>query len=223
MLMKAQRPQALRHEVVGDWLAEHGDELPALRLETEQTLYALGELRPSAYLVVAGIVRFERLSAAGERRIVRVAGPGELVGQEALLAQPYRDEVIACTPVLLRRVALALLQDAQTPGDALTWSLMQRWQCLLDTAECWASEVTSGPVRRRVLQLLVRLHRHRDAHGRFWLPKRDQMGDMLQVSVETCSRMLSELRREGLLELLPPRQARLDPVRLAAALQTFDV
>jgi CRP-like cAMP-binding protein len=69
-----------------------------------------------------------------------------------------------------------------------------------------------------VLQLLARLHRHRDEKQLIWMPKRGQMGDMLNITIETCSRVLSVLRREGVLQLVPPKQAQLDWSRLSEAL-----
>jgi CRP-like cAMP-binding protein len=72
-------------------------------------------------------------------------------------------------------------------------------------SEFGSTEVTTGPARRRVLQWLARLHRHRDAQALIWPPRRDQMGDRLNITIETCSRALSALRREGVLELMSTR------------------
>jgi CRP/FNR family transcriptional regulator, anaerobic regulatory protein len=40
---------------------------------------------------------------------------------------------------------------------------------------------------------------------------------MLDLTFETASRVISQLRRDGVLEVLPPRHAMLDRARLAAA------
>ena len=52
---------------------------------------------------------------------LRLAGQGELIGQEALLNQPYADEAVACTPVQLMPVsALAMMAggDVDLPSLA---------------------------------------------------------------------------------------------------------
>lgn len=214
----APRPDRSPGDHAPDLLSEHCTDLTAQRLETEQRLYARGVSGRCAYLIASGIVRFERVTEAGNRRIIRVAGQGDLIGQEALLRQPYRDDAVACMPVRLHRVSASLLEDAQWRAGQLPVALMSRWQDTLDESEFWSTEVTTGPARRRVLQLLARLHRHRDAQALIWLPKRDQMGDMLNITVETCSRVLSALRREGVLQLMPPRHARLDWGLLSEAL-----
>jgi CRP/FNR family transcriptional regulator len=202
-----------------DFLAQCCAGLMPQRLDSEQRLYARGASGGCAYLIASGIVRFERVTVAGNRRIIRVAGKGDLIGQEALLRQGYRDDAVACVPLSVHGVSASLLDNAQCLVGSLPVALMSRWQDTLDESEFWSTEVTAGPARRRVLQLLARLHLHRDVQELIWLPKRDQMGDMLNITIETCSRVLSALRREGVLELMPAHRARLDWERLSEALQ----
>ena len=185
--------------------------------EPEQRLYARGARSGCAYIIASGLVRFERMTAAGSRRIIRIAGYGDLIGQEALLRQAYRDDAVACTPLTLRRVSASLLDDAGGQAGRLSIALMRRWQDTLDEAEFWSTEMATGSSRRRVLQLLAHLHRHRDVSGLIWLPKREQMGDMLNMTIETCSRVLSALRRAGVLDLVPPRHAHLNEALLGQA------
>jgi CRP-like cAMP-binding protein len=184
----------------------------------EQRLYARGAAGGCAYVITTGLVRFERVTAAGSRRIIRIAGSGDLIGQEALLRQAYRDEAVACTPVTLRRISASVMDDADGQTGRLSLTLMRHWQDALDESAFWSTEVATGSSRRRVLQLLSRLNDHRDEHGLIWLPKRDQMGAMLNITFETCSRVISALRLNGVLALVPPRQAQLNDAQLAAAL-----
>lgn len=189
-------------------------------LAAEQRILTAGSTGGACHEITAGIVRLERVTAAGQRRIIRLAGPGDLIGQEALLRQAYRNDAVACTTVRLRRVALP--PAGQGLQGHLPSALVQRWQHTLDASEFWSAEVGTGTARRRLLQLLAQLHGHRDDRGLVWCPKRDQMADMLQLTVETCSRVLSALRREQVLTLEPNRLARLDCARLAQALADAD-
>jgi len=191
-------------------------------LAAEERIYARGSHGGVVYTLRSGIVRFERVTEGGARRIVRVAGRGDLIGQEALLREPYRDDAVACTPVALCRIPVPLVERLGEAEAALLRELMRRWQVALDDAESWSAELTAGPARRRVLKLLQLLQRHADDEQRIWLPRRDQMGDMLDMTVETASRVISRLRREGVLERLPPQQARLHAARAAAALEALD-
>jgi DNA-binding transcriptional regulator YhcF (GntR family) len=53
--------------------------------------------------------------------------------------------------------------------------------------------------------------------GVLWLPTRQDMGAMPDLTVETASRLVSALRREGVLKSVDGRQARLDMEALMAA------
>lgn len=187
-------------------------------LPAEARIYARGEPGTAVYTVRAGIVRFQRLTAGGDRRIVRLAGRGDLIGQEALLQQPYAEEAVACTPVQLCRIPQQLVAQLGQADAALTQELMRRWQRALEQAGLWAAELTSGVARRRVLKLLGELSRLADDGDEIWMPRREDMGAMLGLTVETASRMVSQLRREGVLKSLSQRRALLDPAALGRAL-----
>lgn len=195
----------------------HAD-IAAPELEPDERLYARGEPGLAMYTIRAGLVRFERTTERGDRRIVRLAGRGDLIGQEALLRHPHAEDAVACTRVELCRIPLPVVDGLGAPS-ALLVELMRRWQRALDESAAWSADLSAGPARRRVLMLLSLLARHADDDGVIWLPRREEMGAMLDMTFETASRMVSQLRREGVVEPLPPRQARLDRMRLAAALQ----
>lgn len=193
-----------------------------LSLEPDQSVYGRGSAGPAVYTVRAGVVRFERTTARGDRRIVRLAGRGDLIGQEALLQRPYADEAVACTPLELCRIPRTLVDELGADGGALPRELMLRWQAALDAAEAWVAELATGLARRRMLRLLLRLADFGDAEGKIWLPRREEIGAMLGMTIETASRVVSQLRREGVLVPFGPREARLDLQALHAALQQED-
>jgi hypothetical protein len=97
-------------------------------LAAETRLYARGEPGTAVYTVRAGIVR--------------LAGRGDFIGQEALLHQPYADEAVACTPVQQCRIPRHLVghlgqEDAalmhERPGvcahrgTAAAWGPIRPW------------------------------------------------------------------------------------------------
>lgn len=195
----------------------HGD-ITSLRFAPGERIYARGEPVPGVFTVREGLVRFEQVTAGGDRRILRLAGPGDLIGQEALLQRPCAEEAVACTEVRLCRIPRPLIERLTGARPALWHELMARWQRALEQAEAWVADLTTGAARRRVLKLLEMLAERADADGRIWMPRRPEMGAMLDMTVETASRIVSRLGREGVIALLPPRHARLDAGALARAL-----
>ena len=73
-----------------------------------------------------------------------------------------------------------------------------------------------------MLRLLLRLADHADQAGVIWLPRREEIGAMLGMTVETASRLVSQLRREGVLQPVGLRGARLDMPSLQEALRVED-
>ncbi len=196
--------------------------IETLTLAQDTTVYDRGSAGRAVYTIREGLVRFERSNERGDRRIVRIAGRGDLIGQEALLQRPYADEAITCTEVQLCRIPRTLIDQLAQGRDALPRELMLRWQLSLDAAESWLSDLSTGPARRRVLQLLVRLRDHADASGKIWLPRREEIGAMLDMTEETASRIVSALRREGVIAAGRFHSARLDMDLLQLALRAED-
>jgi CRP-like cAMP-binding protein len=188
----------------------------------DERLYARGEIAQVVFTIRAGVVRFERVTEGGDRRIVRLAGRGDLIGQEALLQQPYQDEAVACTPVELCRIPRHLVDQLGEAEAPLLRELMRRWQLALEASAAWSADLSAGPARRRLLKLLSLLDQHAGEAGAIWLPRREEIGDMLDMTIETASRLVSQLRRESVLEPLPQRRGRLDRLRLQQALRMAD-
>jgi CRP/FNR family transcriptional regulator, anaerobic regulatory protein len=194
-------------------------QIATVTLGPDATVYSRGSAGLALYTIREGLVRFERSNEHGDRRIVRIAGRGDLIGQEALLHRPYADDAISCTEVHLCRLPRALVDRLAQGGDALPRELMHRWQRALDAAEAWVSDLSTGPARRRLLHLLRRLSGFAGPDGSIWLPRREEIGAMLDITVETASRHVSTLRREGVLTLPRGRGTLLDRVALLQALK----
>jgi CRP/FNR family transcriptional regulator, anaerobic regulatory protein len=190
-----------------------------LALEPGDSLYQGQASGTALFTVRSGVVRLERLSDNGQSRILRLAGRGDLIGQEALLHQSYAADAVACTPVQACRIPRVLIDELLGDHPELARALMKRWQRALDDADEWMTELSSGSARHRMLRLLLKLGETSDTET-VWLPTRQQMGAMLDMTLETASRLVSTLRREGVLEDTGPGIARLHMDKLLQALKS---
>ncbi len=193
-----------------------------VRLPVDGAVFQRGVKGSAVYTLRSGLVRFERLDERGLSRIVRLAGPGELLGQESLLDRAYVDDARACTPVELCRIPSGLVQTLASEPGGMPRELMARWQDALDAAQTWTAELTCGPARARVLKLLAHLGHLAGPDGKVWLPRLHDIGNMLDLTLETASRQISALRKEGVLRRHPLRSASIDPVALQAALRKLN-
>jgi CRP/FNR family transcriptional regulator, anaerobic regulatory protein len=202
-----------------DYIHAH---IAGVELQPGKMLFEAGARGHALYTLREGIVRFERVNERGDRRIVRLAGRGDLIGQEVLLRRPYADDAVACTSVRLCRIPAHLVDALSRQNPPLVHELMARWQRALEQSEGWLAELATGPARRRMLRLLQKLAAYAGPEGLIWLPQRDEIGAMLDITFETASRMISLLKREGVMELRGVRQARVDAQGLLQALRLED-
>jgi len=198
-----------------DRLHHHID---SVSLEPGQPLYTAESLGTALFTIRKGVIRLERSSHAGERRILRLAGRTDLVGLEAMLGQTYAADAVACTELEACRIPRGLI-DELLPGHlGVAIDLMKRWQRALDDSEEWLTELTRGTARHRMLRLLLKLSEYGEPDGMIWLPTRQEMGAMLALTFETASRVVSSLRKEGVLQPVDARRAKMDMTALLHAL-----
>jgi len=186
----------------------------------DQAVFRQGDQGHALYTVREGVLRLERVTERGERRIVRLVGRGDLIGQEAMLGQRHGDDAVACTPVQLCRIPASLVDELEALEAPLRRELMQRWQAAVDDARDWLADLSTGPARRRMLRLLDRLLGYAGGSDTVWLPRREEMGAMLDMTVETASRLVSQLRRDGVIVAVHARTAQIDMSALRRAVDT---
>jgi CRP-like cAMP-binding protein len=218
----AVRSRALFGTLDGQALHRMHDHVSPQDWPADHRIYSAGGAASAVYTIRRGIVRFERFTEGGYRRIVRLAGPGDLIGQEAVLGKPYSEDALSCTAVQLCRIDTPAVTRLLQDEEGFQWSLLSRWQQALDHAHHWVTDLTTGASRRRFLVLLGRLASFEPETDVIWLPRREDIGAMLDMSMETASRLVSVLKREGVIELMPPSHARLDRIRWRQALDRLD-
>lgn len=191
------------------------------RFRAGQTLYEADTLGRTIFSIRAGVVMLERLTPQAERRILRLAGQGDVVGLEALLGQTHSSRAIALSDVAACALPTAQVQELSLSNRAFTQHLMVRWQRALDEADEWLAELSIGPARERVLRLILKFT---DYFGgsRIQLPMREDIGAMLGMTLETASRVISNLRREGLLTAHGHTEVTVDVPRVLEALRSPD-
>ncbi|HEY0824648.1 MAG TPA: Crp/Fnr family transcriptional regulator [Ramlibacter sp.] len=216
------RPKALFGVLPGPELQQASAATTPLSLQQGERLYTQGDAGSAVYTVRSGIVRFERVTSGGECRIVRLAGVGALIGQEALLRAPYAEDAVACTPLQVCRIPVDTVESNCAQQPALRRELMRRWQAALEAAGEWNAELARGHARRRMLKLMAQLRQLSADGSTIWLPSRQEMSEMLGLAPETASRLVSRLRREGVLQVDSLTEGRVDDEKLSAALRRAD-
>ena len=184
------------------------------------TLYQEGESASGVFTVREGLVKLSRVTPDGRQRIWRILRAGDVVGLEALATSQYDSEAVALTPVKVCRIPKEVIHRLSQQSPRLHWRLLQKWQEALKEADDWLAAINFGTARQRVGQFILKM-RHTTDLSVSTLFSREDMGAMMDLKLETVSREISALVREGAIEPLD-KQGRLYRVLDAQRLEPVD-
>ena len=162
-------------------------------------LYTEGQTALGVFTLRKGMVKLVRSTADGRERIVRVLRTGDVVGLEALATARYDTEAIALVEAHVCRIPLSVLHHLSANSPRLHKRLMQKWQQALKDADDWLADLNFGSARQRVAALALKM-RDPDQPGMTSFFAREDMGAMLDIKLETVSREISALVRDGALK-----------------------
>lgn len=133
-------------------------------------------------------------------------GPGEHFGSLAKLGDAtYREDVTAQTPVCVLFTTAAGFQELLHRYPAVALATLEMVAGRLRSAQSVIEQLSAYPVEHRVAATLLHLAdksgKEKDGHTLIDMPlSRQDIADMTGAKVETVSRIMSEFRREELID-----------------------
>lgn len=160
--------------------------------------------------VIDGVLKLSIGTADGREQIVGVVFPSDFIGRPFGKESPY--SVTALTDAELCIFTRAAFDGFARQHSELEHKLLQRTLTELDRARAWMLLLGKKTAGERVASLLLEVsdrlgnvgcsHAHFDSPDRFELPMdRQQMADLLGLTIETVSRQLTKLKDAGLITL----------------------
>jgi CRP/FNR family transcriptional regulator len=180
------------------------DELSALghsrRLAPGQALLWEGENSAAVASIRTGLMKLTTVSAEGREQIVGLAHPGDFIGRPFAEAPSY--SAVALGEVQLCMFGRQEFERFLGQHPQLAVALLRRTLDDLDRARRTMLLLGRGSAEQRVAALLLTFARNVEACARFDLPLgRQEMADVLGLTIETVSRQLTQLRRDGVIDL----------------------
>jgi len=214
---------AIRSSVLFNGLTEQDFEMihepvGQITLEPGSVIYKEGDAGHYLYTIRSGLVKLVQHLPDGSQRIVRLAGDTDVLGLEILVAERYAHEAIVLHTAELCRYPKDAVNMLSQHNPVLHRDLMTRWQKALADADEAITKLSSGPAKIRVANLLLRLA-DRDSN-RCHLFSRDDVGSLLNLTVETASRVIAEFKRQGLVRQLSQNRFELDIPALQAVVDS---
>jgi CRP/FNR family nitrogen fixation transcriptional regulator len=167
----------------------------------DEEIFGQDENAELVHMVSAGVVRTTRLTSDGRRQIGAFYYPGDLIGPETGSVHRFSAEAVCDATILtLRRGALEAAVGA-AELDRMLWRAAQRE---LDRAHDHIQLLGHRSACERVASFLLNLaqrDRSRSQGGRIVLPmSRQDMADYLGLTIETVSRMLTQLQGDEIVQ-----------------------
>lgn len=168
-----------------------------LRLEPGSTLYRPGDAGEAAFTIRSGLVRLVQYLPDGNRRIVRLLGPGAVLGLEVLAGRPHEHAAEILRSAELCRLPREVVERLNRETPRLHRQLMNKWSEALRLADEWLTELNTGTARQRLARLFLHLE-SLDGDGVCRMLGRDDVGAILSLTTETASRTVAEFKRTHL-------------------------
>ena len=164
-------------------------------------IYREGEQSNSFYTVRTGIVKLVRDLTDGTCRIVRLLRLGDTFGLEHLMGKGNEHTAVTVTGVNLCCIPVSLIKNLYKNNPNLYQQLLERWDEYLRRADNNIAFLSTGTTRKRVvylIQYLAAASRQKD-EDKVELLGGEDMAEVLGVRVEGVSRIIAELKRDGIL------------------------
>ena len=225
-----ERPQDLRLSDCGDCPIRHravcsrceGDELAHLNeiktykvYQAGETLVWGGDEMEHVASIVTGAASIAQTLEDGRRQMVGLLLPSDFIGRPGRKTSPFDVTAMAETVVcrFKRREFEALIEDS----PAVSGRLLEMTLDELEAARLWMTVLGRKTAREKVASFLSIVAARRafltpDAVGReiaFDLPlSREAIADYLGLTIETISRQISSLKKDGVISLDGARHVR---------------
>ena len=179
----------------------------------------MGDVGSHLYTVRSGLLKLVQSLPDGTQRVVRLLHSTDVLGLEILVGDKYEHQVVALRPTELCRYPVEAVNVLSQSNPVLHKDLMSQWKNALAEADSWLTHLSTGPAKKRMANLLLRLVEDKDS-AQCYIFNREDMGSILSLTTETASRTISEFERSGLMEKLSHNYYRLDIPGLQAAIES---
>lgn len=185
-------------------LAELNKHSQRRAVEAGTELIGQGELVTSYSNVLNGVVKLSKIMADGRQQIVGLQFAPDFMGRpflgESLMTAEAATDTELC--VLPRRLLERMISDSAELGAKLHRQALME----LDEARDWMLTLGRKSAREKVASLLVLIATHTEPDQSrdcaFDLPlSRADIADFLGLTIETVSRQMTKLRKDGIIHI----------------------
>ncbi len=174
-----------------------------------ETLFQEGAAAYGLYMVCKGIVKLVKYSMEGKEQILKLIGPGEILGEKTMLdGSVYTAFAQSLTDTHTKFIDRATFMTFLKSNPQVSLKIMEKLSRELKGFQTKLLEVSYTSSSSRLARLLLELGRkfgHENGDGKTVIDKtglrRSDFAGMIGISTETAIRTLSEFKKRNLISV----------------------
>jgi CRP/FNR family transcriptional regulator len=211
------------HLFVNDLPVELEEQLDAekkkITLRKDQVLFHEGTTPLGLYCIEEGKIKLNMIGSDGREQIVKLMKSGEIVGYRALMSGDYYSATATAieeTTVCL--IPKQIIDKMILNSDKFLKELIRKLSTDLAQAQQTVTSIAHKSLKQRVAEAIIQLKEiygfENDGQTIAVVLSREEIAGVVGTATESIIRQLSDLKREGLIELEGKRIRIMNEARL---------
>lgn len=190
-----------------------------------EVIFGEGEKLGGIYCVRNGVSKLAKLSPNGKDQIVKLASKGEVLGQRSVVAEEQSNlSATAVNDMEVCFVPKEVIITSLHQNPDFTYEVLRHMTHDLREADDVIVNMSQKTVKQRIAEALLYLKNRfgEDAEGYLTLIlSREDIANVVGTATESCIRILSDFRKEGLIKTSGKRMAVVDSRKLQDIVDGF--
>lgn len=169
-------------------------------------IFEEGEITNGIYCIKDGVCKLSKLSSNGKEQIVKLVKSGELLGQRSMISEePANLSAVALEDMEVCFIPKKEILQLFSQNNDFSMNVMKTICDDLKEADAHMVNLAQKNVKERLAGTLIYLEENfgADADGTLSLQlSREELAGMIGTATESCIRMLSELNKSGLINIV---------------------
>ncbi len=195
------------------------------KVKKGELIFDEGEKLGGVYCVRNGVSKLAKLSSNGKDQIVKLASKGEVLGQRSVVAEEHSNlSATAVNDMEVCFVPKEAIVNTLHKNPDFTFEVLRHMAHDLREADDVIVNMSQKTVKQRIAEALLYLKNRfgEDDDGFLSLVlSREDIANVVGTATESCIRILSDFRKEGLIKTSGKRMAIVDARKLQDLVDGF--
>jgi CRP-like cAMP-binding protein len=188
------------------------------KIKKGEVIFDEGEKLNGVYCVRGGVSKLSKLSPNGKDQIVKLASKGEVLGQRSVIAEEISNlSATAVSDMEMCFIPKEAIVSTLHKNPDFTYEVLRHMAHDLREADDVIVNMSQKTVKERIAEALLYMKNNfgEDKDGYLALVlSREDIANVVGTATESCIRILSEFKKNGLIRTSGKRMAIVEPRKL---------